>query len=41
MPITEILARNAELYGQEKCLTEINLDLQESHNVTWREYRIN
>lgn len=40
MPITEILARNAELYGQEKCLTEINLDLQESHNVTWREYEL-
>ncbi|UWG95435.1 acyl--CoA ligase [Dehalobacter sp. DCM] len=38
MPITEILARNAEQYGREKCLTEINLDLQESHNVTWREY---
>jgi len=40
MPITEILARNAELYGQEKCLTEINLELQESHNVTWREYEL-
>ena len=40
MPITEILARNAELYGQEKCLTEINLDLQESHNVTRREYEL-
>jgi long-chain acyl-CoA synthetase len=40
MPITEILSRNAELYGQEKCLTEINLDLQESHNVTWREYEL-
>jgi acyl-CoA synthetase (AMP-forming)/AMP-acid ligase II len=40
MPITELLSRNAELYGQEKCLTEINLDLQESHNVTWREYEL-
>lgn len=40
MPITEILARNAELYGQEICLTEINLDLQESHNVIWREYEL-
>jgi long-chain acyl-CoA synthetase len=40
MPITEILARNAELYGQEICLKEINLDLQESHNVTWREYEL-
>jgi acyl-CoA synthetase (AMP-forming)/AMP-acid ligase II len=40
MPITEILTRNARLYGQEKCLTEINLDLQERHNVTWREYEL-
>jgi len=40
MPIMEILSRNAEMYGREKCLTEINLDLQESHNVTWREYEL-
>ncbi|HEX3046380.1 MAG TPA: class I adenylate-forming enzyme family protein [Bacillota bacterium] len=40
MPITEILARNAEAYGPEICLTEINLDLQESHNVIWREYEL-
>lgn len=40
MPITEILARNAAMYGQETCLTEMNLDLQESHNVIWREYEL-
>ncbi len=40
MPITDILVRNAELYGPEKCLTEINLDLQEKHNITWREYEL-
>ena len=40
MPITEFLSRNAKLYGNEKCLTEINLDLQESHNVIWREYEL-
>ena len=40
MPITEILARNAKLYGQEKCLTEINMDLQEKDNVTWLEYEL-
>jgi len=40
MIITDILTRNAELYGSEICLTEINLDLQESHNVTWREYEL-
>lgn len=40
MPITELLTRNAELYGQETCLTEINLDLQNSHNILWREYEL-
>ncbi|MGI6435802.1 MAG: AMP-binding protein [Syntrophomonadaceae bacterium] len=40
MPITEILSRNARLYGPEICLTEINMDLQESHNVTWLEYEL-
>jgi len=40
MPITELLSLNAELYGQETCLTEINLDLQDSHNVIWREYEL-
>lgn len=38
MPITEFLSRNAEMYGNEICLTEINLDLQQSHNVIWREF---
>ncbi|MGI6097915.1 MAG: AMP-binding protein [Dethiobacteria bacterium] len=40
MPITEILVRNAELYGSEKCLTEINMTLQERDNVTWMEYEL-
>ena len=40
MPITQVLSRNAEIYGTEKCLTEINMDLQESHNVTWLEYEL-
>lgn len=40
MPITEFLSRNAALYGNETCLTEINLDLQDSHNVIWREYEL-
>lgn len=40
MPIMEFLTHNAEHYGQEVCLTEINMDLQESHNVTWREYEL-
>lgn len=40
MPITEILSRNAGLYGHETCLTEINLDLQDRHNIIWREYEL-
>lgn len=40
MLITDVLARNAKLYGQEKCLTEINLELQERHNITWRDYEL-
>ena len=40
MLITEVLARNAEMYGQEKCLTEINMALQEEHHVTWLEYKL-
>ncbi|WP_027630590.1 class I adenylate-forming enzyme family protein [Ruminiclostridium cellobioparum] len=40
MPITEILSKNAGLYGSETCLTEINLDLQDSHNVIWKEYEL-
>ncbi|HCP14474.1 MAG TPA: AMP-dependent synthetase, partial [Peptococcaceae bacterium] len=40
MPITEFLARNAKLYRQETCLTEINLDLQDRHNVIWHEYEL-
>ena len=40
MLITDLLARNAARFGQETCLTEINLDLQESHNVIWSEYEL-
>lgn len=40
MPITELLVRNAQLYGHEICLKEINLDLQEKHNVIWKEYEL-
>lgn len=38
MNITDLLSRNAGKYGQEICLIEINLDLQERHNVIWREF---
>ncbi|NLJ55603.1 MAG: AMP-binding protein [Firmicutes bacterium] len=40
MTITELLARNAAQYGQEICLTEINLELQDRDNVTWLEYEL-
>lgn len=40
MPITEILSRNARLYGDEISLIEINPELQEKHKVTWREYEL-
>ena len=40
MPIMDFLTRNAALYGSELCLTEINMDLQESHNVTWLDYEL-
>ncbi|MCL2337901.1 MAG: acyl--CoA ligase [Firmicutes bacterium] len=40
MPVTDLLARNARLYGSEKCLTEINMDLQEKHDVAWLEYEL-
>ncbi|MGI5876450.1 MAG: class I adenylate-forming enzyme family protein [Dethiobacteria bacterium] len=40
MPITELLSRNAALYGEEKCLTEINMELQDRDNVTWLEYEL-
>ena len=40
MPITEFLVRNARLYGDEICLTEINKELQERHNITWRDYEL-
>jgi acyl-CoA synthetase (AMP-forming)/AMP-acid ligase II len=40
MNITEFLARNARQYGDETCLIEINLDLQERHNVIWKEFEL-
>lgn len=36
----DILERNAELYGDEISLVEINPELQEKHEVTWREYEL-
>lgn len=40
MNITDILADNAAKYGNEICLVEINPELKEKHEVTWREYEL-
>jgi acyl-CoA synthetase (AMP-forming)/AMP-acid ligase II len=37
MPITEILTKNAELYGNKICLTEINPELEEKRELSWKE----
>ena len=38
MPITEILERNAKLYGDDVALVEINPHELEQRHTTWREY---
>ena len=40
MLITEILARNAKLYGDEISLIEMNPELEEKHEISWREYEL-
>ena len=40
MPITSILARNAELYGNSICLTEINPGLEENRGLLWKELNL-
>ena len=40
MPITEILARNAKLYGHEICLVEVSPEIEDKREVTWREYEL-
>jgi len=39
MPITELLSRNAALYGDEISLVEINPDIRES-KASWRDYEL-
>jgi len=36
----EILSRNAEMFGQDISLVEINKGVKERSNVTWREYEL-
>ena len=40
MPITEILEKNSELYGNEVCLVELNPDIHEKRRVTWKEFSL-
>ncbi|MBE6888619.1 MAG: acyl--CoA ligase [Ruminococcaceae bacterium] len=40
MPITEILERNAELYGSDISLVEVNPEIKETRRVTWKEYEL-
>lgn len=40
MVITELLERNAELYGDEVSLVEINPPLGETKRLTWKEYSL-
>lgn len=40
MLITELLSRNAILYGDNISLIEINPELQEKHEVSWHEYEL-
>lgn len=40
MLITEILSRNAISYGNDISLIEINPELQEEHEISWREYEL-
>lgn len=38
MPITDLLERNAKLYGDEVALVELNPEQKETRKVTWKEY---
>ena len=40
MPITELLEKNAELYGDDVCLVEINPHILEKSKMTWKEYSL-
>ncbi|MDD6022926.1 MAG: class I adenylate-forming enzyme family protein [Oscillospiraceae bacterium] len=38
MPVTDLLERNARLYGNETALVELNPELQEKRRRTWKDY---
>lgn len=41
MPITQILEKNSNLYGDEVCLVELNPDIQEMQKKTWKDFSLN
>ena len=40
MPITELLERNARMYGNDIALVEVNPEITENRRVTWKEYNL-
>lgn len=40
MPITGYLEHNADNFGNEVCLVEINPELKEKHKLTWKDYSL-
>ena len=40
MPITELLERNAQLYGSDVALVEVNPEITEVRRKTWKEYEL-
>ena len=40
MPITELLERNAEKYGDDVCLVELNPEIKENRRKTWKDFEL-
>ena len=40
MPVTEFLERNANLYGNEVALVELNPEQQDNRRISWKEYEL-
>jgi hypothetical protein len=38
MPITDLLEKNARLYGNEVALVELNPAMKENRRITWKDY---
>lgn len=40
MPITDLLRKNAELYGNDTALVEVNPEITEIRRITWKDYEL-